>query len=164
MAETVHLFLKGKKSGDIKGDSTQTSLGRKESIECVFWESGLTTAREAGSVLATGRRQHHPILIRKRIDKSTPLLSASLCNNEEIEGTFKFYRPTPAGDGTTEQFFTVAIQKGRIASQRLMVPDSLVPASSMDPPMEEVTFVFHTITWTITQGGVTAEDTWDAQA
>jgi hypothetical protein len=38
--------------------------------------SGLATGRrEAGSGMATGRRQYEPLLIRKRIDKATPLLA-----------------------------------------------------------------------------------------
>lgn len=162
MAETVHLYLKANGS-DIQGEPTQTSLGRENSIECLYFEQGVRTAREAGSGLATGRRQYEPLLIRKRIDKSSPLISKALCENQVIEGIFKFFRPNPTGDGTTEQFFTINIKKGRIASQRLWVPDTIVPASSTEPPLEEVTFVFHTIDWTYTNGGITHTDTWDAQ-
>lgn len=162
MAETVHLYLKAN-GQDIKGDPTQTSLGRADSIECVFFESGVRTVREAGSAMATGRRQYEPMLIRKRIDKSSPLISKALTENQVIEGTFKFFRPNPTGDGTTEQFFTIQIKKGRIASQRIWVPDTLVPASSTEPPLEEVTFVFHSINWTFTNGGITHDDTWDQQ-
>jgi type VI secretion system secreted protein Hcp len=162
MAETVHLFLKANGT-DIKGDPTQTSLGRADSIECVYFEQSVITAREAGSSLATGRRQYQPLLIRKRIDKASPLLMKALCDNTVIEGVFKFYRPNPTGDGTTEQFYTVAIKKARIASIKLVVPDTIVPASSTEPPLEEVAFVFHTIGWTYTNGGVTHEDTWDQQ-
>src|SRR5678815_1860047 len=109
MAQSVHLFLKAN-GKDIKGESTQVSMGRADSIECVSFNSAVTSAREAASNLATGRRQHEPITIRKRIDKATPLLAKALVQNEVIEGVFKFYRPNPAGDGTTEQFFTVAIK------------------------------------------------------
>lgn len=162
MAETVHLYLKANGS-DVQGESSQTSLGRENSIECVFFESGVRTAREAGSGMATGRRQYEPLLIRKRIDKSTPLIAKSLTENQVIEGVFKFFRPNPTGDGTTEQFYTIKITKGRIASQRQWVPDTIVPASSLEPPLEEVAFVFHTIEWTYTNGGITHQDTWDAQ-
>src|SRR5512144_1326330 len=162
MAETVHLYLKANGS-DIQGESTQVSLGRENSIECVFFESGILTAREAGSGMATGRRQHQPLLIRKRIDKSTPLIAKALVENQVIEGKFKFFRPNPTGDGTTEQFYTIEIKKGRIASQRQWSPDTIVPASTLEPPLEEVTFVFHTIVWTYTNGGVTHEDTWSDQ-
>ncbi|MBN1208006.1 MAG: type VI secretion system tube protein Hcp [Myxococcaceae bacterium] len=162
MAETVHLFLKANGT-DIKGDSTQVSLGREGSIECVYYEQGVITAREAGTSLATGRRQYTPLLIRKRIDKSSPLLMKALCENQAVEGTFKFFRPNPTGDGTTEQFYSVSIKKGRVASIKQLSPDSFSPATSTEPPLEEVTFVFHTIEWTYTNGGVTHGDTWDAQ-
>lgn len=160
MAETVHLFLKANGT-DIQGDSTQHSLGRESSIECTFFEHEVITAREAGSGMATGRRQYQPIKIRKRIDKSSPLLMKALAENHAIEGTFKFFRPSPAGDGTTQQFYSVQIKEGRIASLKQYSPDALVPASSSEPPLEEVTFVFHTISWTWTNGGVTHEDTWN---
>lgn len=38
---------------------------------------GVKTAREAGSGMATGRRQYEPVVITKRIDKSTPLIAKS---------------------------------------------------------------------------------------
>jgi type VI secretion system secreted protein Hcp len=160
MAETVHLYLKANGT-DIQGESTQHSLGRENSIECVYYEQAVATAREAGSGMATGRRQYHPLVVRKRIDKSSPLIAKALCNNEVIEGTFKFFRPNPTGDGTTEQFYSVQIRQGRVASIKQVVPDTIEPATSTEPPLEEVAFVFHTIAWTYTNGGVTHEDTWN---
>lgn len=162
MAETIHLYLKAN-GADIKGESTQTSLGRQDSIECVYFESSVRTAREAGSGAATGRRSYEPLIIRKRIDKSTPLIYKALVRNEVIDGIFKFFRPNPTGDGTTEQFYTVEIKQGRVSSFKAVSPDCIDPASSMDPPLEEISFQFHTISWTYTNGGITHEDTWSAQ-
>lgn len=159
MAETVHLFLKAN-GQDIRGESSQTSLGRKDSIECIYYEQKVITAREAGSGMATGRRQYEPLLIRKRVDKSSPLLMKALVENQSVDGVFKFFRPSPKGDGTTQQFYTVTIEQGRLASMRQVVPDTLVPASSTEPPLEEVTFVFHAIRWEFTEGGVMHEDAW----
>lgn len=161
MAESVHLFLKAN-GADVKGESTITSLDRGDSIECVTFHMGAHTAREAGSGLATGRRQYEPIVIRKRIDKASPLLAKALCENQVVEGAFKFYRPNPTGDGTTEQFYTIEIKKGRVSGIQIYNPDSVEPASSNLPAMEEVSLVFHTITWTYTNGGVSHQDTWDA--
>jgi len=161
MAETVHLYLKAN-GQDIKGESTQESLNRKDSIECVFYNQSVKTARETGSGMATGRRQYEPLMIRKRIDKASPLLYKALVENTVIDGTFKFFRPNPTGDGTTEQFYTVVIKRGRISAISQTVPDTIHPASTSDPPLEEVSMVFHTISWTYTNGGVTHEDTWDA--
>lgn len=163
MAESVHLYLKANGS-DVKGESTQSSLGREGSIECVYFDSSVRTARETGSGAATGRRSYEPIVIRKRIDKSTPLLAKALTQNEKIEATFKFFRPNPGGDGTTQQFYTIHIKDGRVASFKMVVPDCIDPASSKRPPLEEVTFSFHTISWTYTDGGVQHEDSWSENA
>ena len=163
MAQSVHLFLKAN-GKDIKGESTQVSMNRADSIECVSFNSGVTSAREAASGMATGRRQHEPITIRKRIDKASPLLAKALCQNETVEGVFKFFRPNPTGDGTTEQFFTVAIKGGRVFSQKLMILNTLDPEEATEPPLEEVGFVFSTINWTYTNGGIEHEDNWAGKA
>lgn len=162
MAETVHLFLKAN-GNDIQGESEQTSLGRENSIECLSFRDSVRTAREAGSGMATGRRTYEPVCITKRIDKSSPLIAKALTSNESIDGIFKFFRPMRTGDGTTEQFFTVEIRGGRVAYINRISPDTFDPASAARPPVEEIGFVFHTIKWTYTDGGVEHEDTWNAQ-
>jgi type VI secretion system secreted protein Hcp len=159
MAETVALYLKAA-GADIKGESTQHSLGREGSIECVYFEHSVRTAREAGSGMATGRRTYEPLVIRKRIDKSTPLIAKALVENQEIEATFKFFRPAYKGDGTTEQYYTIEIKQGRVASFKQTSPDTMDPAASNHPETEEISFVFHAITWTYTQGGITHTDSW----
>jgi len=161
MSETVHLFLKTEKQGDIKGESTMESLGRKDSIECVYYDHSVTTAREASTGTLTGRRQHHPILIRKRIDKASPLLHQALVSNEKVkEATFKFFRPNPKGDGTTEQFYSVIIKNGAIGSVKQYSPDALNPETTNYPPLEEVTFVFQDIEWRNESGKTSASDSW----
>ena len=159
MAETVHLYLKSN-GEDIQGDSSQISLDREDSIECLTFEDSVRTAREPGSGIATGRRTYEPIRLVKRIDKSSPLLARSLTTNEECEGIFKFFRPMPSGDGTTEHFFTVEFGKGRIGSITRVSPDTIDPASATAPPTEEVTFLFENITWTFEPSGATHYDSW----
>ena len=158
MAQSVHLFLKAN-GKDIKGESTQVSMGRADSIECVAFNSGVTSAREAASNLATGRRQHEPIIIRKRIDKASPLLAKALCQNEAIEGVFKFFRPNPTGDGTTEQFFTVAFKGGRVVWQDVFLPDLMAPTAGSrqvsGAPYEELGLKLAGVSWTYTNGGIT---------
>lgn len=159
MAESIHLFLKSN-GQDIQGESTQTSNGRENSIECVEFSDSVRTAREHGSRAAVGRRVHEPITIIKRIDKSTPLLAKALCRNEKIEGEFRFFRPNPAGDGTTEQFFTVKIEDGRVDSIERHSPNAFDPAESKNPPLETVKFVYATISWIYVPTGAEFVDKW----
>lgn len=160
-AETVHLYLKAAGT-EIKGESNVQSLGRQDSIQCLYFEHAAATALQAGTGMATGRRQYAPILIRKRIDKSSPLIMKAMRMNQPIEGVFKFFRPSPTGDGTTEQFYTIWIKSGRIASVKQFLPDVTAPATSALPPLEEVTFVFGGVQWIYTNGGITDADSWSA--
>jgi type VI secretion system secreted protein Hcp len=159
MAMTVHLNLEvdGTK---IDGDSTIESLERADTIECLFFKDSVRTAREASSGMASGERSYEPITIRKRIDKSSPLLAKALCQNEIIKGIFKFYRPNPLGDSTTQWFFTVEIDEGRISAIVRTSPDTIDPAADSAPPTEEVSFVFANITWTYEDGGISHTDEW----
>ena len=147
MAETVHLFLKinGK---EIKGESTQSSQGRADSIECISYEQGVVSAREAATNVVTARRQFSPLKIVKRIDRSSPLLLKALSENQKIEGVFKFFRPNPSGDGTTEQFYTVEITEGNVAAVKQLIPVTIKSETAGEPPLEEISFVFKNITWT----------------
>ncbi|WP_028321021.1 type VI secretion system tube protein TssD [Desulfatiglans anilini] len=159
MAQTVHLFLKAN-GQDIQGDSTITSMERENSIECLSFKDSVRTAREAATGMATGQRTYEPLRIVKRIDKSSPLLFKALTNNEVIEGVFKFYRPNPAGDGTTQHFFTIEIQEGRISTITRFSPDVIDPASANTPPTEEVSFVFGYIRMCYEPDGVEHIDHW----
>ncbi len=84
-----------------------------------------------------------------------------MTQNQVCEGIFKFYRPNPKGDGTTEQFFSVEFKGGRIFSQKLVVLDTLDPEAIHHPPLEEISVVFTGITQTYTDGGITHEDSWE---
>jgi type VI secretion system secreted protein Hcp len=159
MAQSVHLFLKAN-GKDVEGESTQTSMGRDKSIECVSYEQGVTTAREAGTNTVTGLRQYKPIKIMKRIDKSSPILLKALTENQKIEGVFKFYRPNPAGDGTTQHFYTVKLSEGNISTVRQFIPETLNAETVGHAPLEEIELVFKQISWTYEQGGATHDDQW----
>jgi len=159
MADNSYLFLKAN-GADIKGESTVISQGREDSIECLYFKFSVKTAREAGTGMASGRRQYEPLRITKRVDKATPLLAKALVENQVIEAKLLFFRPNQLGDGTTEQFYTIEIKQGRIASMKQISPSSLNPAESRVPEIEQVTFVFHTIIWTYTDGGISHEDSW----
>ena len=157
MAMTVHVWIKGDTSGDIRGDSTITSMDRENSIEAFKFESSVRTPRGASSGMPSGERVHDPITITKRIDQSSPILHAALCTNEVVEVTLKFYRPNPAGDGTTEQFYTIELKEGRISSIKTLSPNCVDESTASLPAMEEVSFVFGRIIWRYSSGDANTE-------
>jgi type VI secretion system secreted protein Hcp len=156
MAETVHLYLK-LNGVDIEGESSQTSLGREDSIEIVSWTWDVETARSSG---AAGRPVMGEVRYVQRIDKSTPLLFKGLTNNEVAEGVFKFFRPNPTGDGTTQQFFTFEGKQGRITSVNPWVADVINPATATLPPLLQLTMLFPRVIQTYEDGGITHD--WDS--
>ena len=156
MAESAALALKAN-GVDIEGDSTVTTNGRENSIECLYYQQDATIPRERATGAATGRRQYGPIIIRKRIDRSSPLIAKALTRNETIEGTFRFFR-TGSGGGASEHFYTVRIGSARVSSIKQYLPDVLNTDTADLPMLEEVWFTFGTIAWTFVEGGIEQED------
>jgi type VI secretion system secreted protein Hcp len=157
-APNVLLFLTANGTA-IEGDSLQKT--REGAIECVYFSSSVATTRvTSGSGMATGRRTHGPIVIRKRIDKATPLLAKALVQNEVVVGTFKFFRL--AEDGTEQHFFTIEFDHGRVAAQTTYSPDNVAASgqAGQAPFMEEVRFVYQLITWRYDPDGIEFEDSW----
>jgi type VI secretion system secreted protein Hcp len=159
MAENVYLFLKAS-GNDIPGDSTVSSDGRENSIECLEYRDAVMVPTEASSGLAAGRRSYEPIKILKRLDRSTPLIFKALCNNETIEATFRFFRPNPTGDGTSQHFFTVEIQQASISQIERVNPNTIQGVTATEPAYEEVSFVFGSIRTCYEDGGIEHVDVW----
>ena len=78
-------------TSDIPGDVTGTS-DRAGSIEVLYYQSDVKSPRDPATGLPTGRRQYQPIIIRKRIDKSSPFLARAIATNQTGEATIRFYR------------------------------------------------------------------------
>jgi type VI secretion system secreted protein Hcp len=132
--------------------------GTGNTIECLTYDQGLTTSREYGAGMATGRREYTPLVIRKPLDRTSPLLWKALIENRPVEGTFYFLRPDPSG-GAAQVYYSVHIEQARIASLRQFLPDQTAPGLPV-VPMEEVTFLFHQIAWHSTEANTGYEDTW----
>jgi len=163
MAMTVHLTLKAN-GEDIQGESSVTTLGREDTIECFSFDYGVQSGSESFSGRASGQRNYEPIRIVKRVDKASPLIWQALCNNAKIEGTFKFFRPSPAGDGTTEEFYTIEIEEARIAGIDLSSPDAMGGAGQAEPPTESISFVYNNMVQTYESTGASHQDSWREQA
>ena len=71
-------------------------------------------------------------------------------------------RPQATGDGETEQYFTIEIEEGRIASITRVEPDQIDPASASKPPLEEVTLCYagYSIGELFSTGKESDEDDW----
>lgn len=153
----LKLMIDGKQ---VEGEST--THAKDKTIECLSFEDSVDSARDThGNV--TGRRQHNPIRILKRIDKSSPLLLKALCEAKTVAGEFKFFRPDEKS-GKAAHFYTIKIDQANVASVKQMLLNTLRAETVKDPPEEEITFSFRQIEWIYEQGGISHKDTWEATA
>jgi type VI secretion system secreted protein Hcp len=104
----------------------------------------IISPRDAASGLPTGKRQHKPITITKEIDKSTPLILGALVTNENL--TQVLIGMLRNGN----QVMTIKLTNASVAS-RVQKGD-----------FETVSFTYQKIEWTWVDGGITAEDDWQA--
>jgi type VI secretion system secreted protein Hcp len=158
MAESISLTISSNGT-NIPGDHPLTSLSRANTIEVLSLEQQLSKTFDRATLMATGRRIYAPLRFSKRLDRATPLLRRALTQNEVVAGNFRWYRPNPVGDGTTEQFFTLTFTGGRITKCTLRLPDTLLPDTSGLPPLEDIELTFSSITWTWVGGGIEHTDT-----
>lgn len=133
-----------------------------EFFDITYFQSDVKSPRDAASGQATGRRQYAPVVIRKRIDKASPLLARAMAGKGgSTTATIRFFRPGQ-GKKNPEVFYTVALAGVEVVSIQQLLPDTNKSSGEVStPPIEEVSFVFHTITWTYIDGGISFEDSWE---
>jgi len=164
MALNAYLKLKGQKSGEVKGSVTQK--GREGKIMVFAYSHEIVTPRDAASGLPTGKRQHKPLIITKEIDKSSPILYQIMVNNENISDfELQFWQPqikAATGSGSEVQHFTIKLFNANIAQINECMLDNKIPSNMSIPLLETVAFTYQKIEWTWVDGGITANDDWEA--
>jgi type VI secretion system secreted protein Hcp len=159
MASNAYLTLKGQKQGTISGSVTQKGL--EGSILVHSFSNSVTSPRDPASGLATGKRMHQPLTILKELDKSSPLLWNALVNNETLTSwQLAVWAPTPTG--LDKQIYTITLTNASIASIREFMVDNEDPTLLKLPVREEITFTYQKIQWTWVDGGISAQDDWQA--
>ena len=130
--QPFHLSLTGYVQGPINGSSIARNRGN---IAVIGYSHDITVPFDAATGMATGRRQHGPIVVYKYIDKSTPQLLQALCYGERMEEfELEFYRQ--AASGAQEKYYSIILGNAII-----------VKYSTESPNVESVYFIYETINW-----------------
>lgn len=165
MAMMWYGYLKGQKSGQIKGSITQK--GREDSIGIIAISHSIISPRDPQSGLPTGQRMHKPFVFTKELDKATPLLYNILCTNENVtEAIFKGWTPqikAATGVGSEVQHFTIKLTNANIASIDFRMYNIRDPNLVKFTESEDISCTYQKIEWTWTEGGITADDDWEAR-
>jgi type VI secretion system secreted protein Hcp len=136
MAQPVYMKL-SVNGADIQGESTILA----GMTECESFHLGLEVPTSADGYSRKAKLQFSPILIRKQIDKVSPITLQALTNNSQIDAEFRFLHTSPAG--LNEHFYTVLIQNARL--NRIDQQSDINPLSN--PPSEELSFSYARIIW-----------------
>jgi type VI secretion system secreted protein Hcp len=107
--------------------------------------------------VATGKRQHRPLIVTKPLDRASPALRQVLTTNEVLtEVGLLFYKADPAGHES--QFFTIKLTNAVVTSIELEMPNSRHPDTMTLETCEQVAFVYQKIEWTWTETGTVVVD------
>jgi type VI secretion system secreted protein Hcp len=160
MAHEAYMWITAQKQGVIKGSVTLS--GRKDSILVFGCSHEIVSPRDAASGLPTGQRQHKPLIIKKDIDCSSPLLMNTLCTNENIKNlVLQFWQRDRLGKEVA--FYTIRLINASIAAIRMEMPEENTPETTHHPIREIVSFCYEKIEWTFEAGHVTAQDDWEVR-
>lgn len=155
MALNAYLRLAGSSQGEIKGSVTMR--GKAGSIMVIAADHEVVMPRDAASGIASGKRQHKPLVITKEVDKSSPLLMNALIRNEVIsKWRLQFYQPSISG--TETHFYTIELVNASIEGIHFEMLNNKYPENMQHKEREHVSFRYEKIIWTFENGGITAQD------
>lgn len=149
------MTVEGSKQGLFKTEST-TKLNKTELTGYSF---ELTTPRDVATGMASGKRTHHPVIVRKKTGESSPQFLQAVATNEVIKKiTIEYFKQDP--NGSQSLSYSIVLENASVSSLRqFMGPlnDKFQePASSI--LYDEISFVYEKITVTEMKGKTTATD------
>lgn len=155
MANVIYASVIGEKQGLISsGCGTHASIGNKYQSnhrdEIFVLQFDHSMSRERNVI-------HHPVKFYKPIDKSSPLLSSAISENEELSVVFDFYR-TRVGGGI-ERYYTINLQHAHLYNISSCYPHVLTHAGNQ--PEEVVILNYKNITWKHLIAGTEAYSFWN---
>ena len=157
MAYEFYMSIEGTKSGKFKGESTREAW--KDKMPGIAFRSEVVSPRDMSAGSASGRRQHRPLLVSKKIGASTPLIANALCQNEVLKSVLLEF-PIRDAAGKETVAFTIKLTNATIAGHRIVLPDFQGEQKDRDV-MEEVEFTYQKIEWEHKIAKTMAMDDWN---
>lgn len=155
MANDIFLTLKGAKQGLITaGCSTKDSIGN-------LYQSGHTDQsylyQLSHSISREQHVSHHPFVIVKPIDKSSPLIGIAISNNERLDALIEIYRTNQ--NGGRELFYSIKLTNVTIIDVNIFYPNSSTHNESQ--PQESISLKYESISWQHHIAGTSGYSIWD---
>jgi type VI secretion system secreted protein Hcp len=140
MAFTAYISIKGQKQGQFAGDGSDKHNANR--IRMVgFWFSG-ESPRDVATGQASGKRQYHPILIRKSWGEASPQTYQAFATNEILTSVLiEFIATNPQGLDQVDHSFSLT--NASISAVRELTESTPPTYDSED--LEELSFTFQKI-------------------
>jgi type VI secretion system secreted protein Hcp len=135
----AYMVIKGEKQGQIKGEA----MSEKIAITSVSHDTVM-----ASTGMASGKRQHGTITIRKEVDSASPKLFQAMNTHEGLSDVTIVFRGSGAGAGKV--------------AQTINLNDAMITAVRVSGHTETITIEYATIQVTYVNGNKSATDDWDA--
>ena len=165
----AYLRVKGEKTGDVRGPVSDRDRVKNGAIALLGVEHGIASPRDAASGLATGRRQHYPIIVTKAVDRTSPLFYGFLTENESLTSVeLHFFGSEEGGSlmGAREtELYTITLTKAFVSRIDVggRADDQADPAARL-PMIERIAVVYDSIEWKWINGGIVKKDGWSTGA
>ena len=158
MAQKQRMYVEGVKQGKFPGGSIRK--GWEGASETFGFDYLVEAPFDANLGTHSGKRRHKPVLIRKEVDKASPMFLTALCNNETIKTVkIDFFRPSK--DGKETNHYTVLLTNAAVVSMRTFLGMDATHSETRDTfEQEEIQFSFAQIDITWQEGGITMHDAW----
>ncbi|MCF8581508.1 type VI secretion system tube protein Hcp [Enterobacter ludwigii] len=155
MSLPSYMFLYDENGILIPGDCTAT--GRVGSTEVASSQFGVFQAMDSFTGRYNGTRQHDPFVFRKEIDKLTPYMFISVCQNRRFKKVvFKYYEVSTAG--IEMETFNIEMEEAGICSFKF---GHSFTSGSLHSNMNEIIGLRSTkITVNYLPGNVSYSDSW----
>lgn len=117
-AQMMTLSAEGTKQGKFKGESKSSKFADRSELTGYLQEG--TSPREAGAILATGRRSYQPVLLLKPSGASSPQFFQAMATNELLKKVvIDFYRPDPSG--VSVNYYTVTLENVTVSGYKQFI-------------------------------------------
>jgi type VI secretion system secreted protein Hcp len=160
--EDFFLKLETERGGVVKGESQDGE--HKDEIDVIGWSWSMSAPTSAAGV-RHGRASPHPLVVRKRMDLSSPALMGAVSRNDRI--TTAVLTARRAGDtGGQETFLVITLRDAFITAFEVEAEGG----DQSSGAVERLKIAFHQITVDYTlqgedglqRGATSFDDTWAA--
>jgi type VI secretion system secreted protein Hcp len=159
VAYEFYVSIEGTKQGKFKGESAREV--HREKIAGIGFSHEVTSARDAASGQASGKRQHTPITFVKEWGAASPQIFQALTTNEVLKTVlFEFIATDESGQ--EEVVDTISLTNAAVTRMRRHLDvDVAHPTAGRDlNPLDEVSLTYTKIEIENKRGKTMAADEW----